>query len=124
MRILLDNAGYLKGWMLEDDCGKLSDNDIVIETPQIDDIRQFRREASLYHLVDGKLVKDENRQTQLDAENAKEKKPLSFQDKVALFIEAFDVDDEPDYKTGFKHRPYFDKDKMKFAWKSIADDKN
>jgi hypothetical protein len=62
MRILLDNAGYLKGWMLEDDCGKLSDNDIVIETPKFDDIRQFLREASLYHLVDGKLVKDENKE--------------------------------------------------------------
>ena len=123
MRILLDNAGYLKGWMLEDDLGKLSDNDIVIETPKFDDIHMFRKESHLYRLVDGKLVRDDDRQAQLDAEKEQKKNTLSFQDKVALFIEAFDVDDEPDYKTGFKHRPYFDKDKMKFAWKSIADDK-
>lgn len=62
MRILLDNDGYVKSWILEDDMGTMSDNDIIVETPEFDDIRQFRKEAKLYHIVDGKLVKDENRE--------------------------------------------------------------
>lgn len=124
MRVLFDENGYLKSWALDETAGRLSDDDQIIETPQIDDIKQFYKESHLYHLVDGKLVKDKNRQAQLDAEKAQEKKVLSLQEKIALFIEAFDVDEQPDCKQGFKHRPYFDKDKMKFAWKSIADDKH
>lgn len=61
MRVLLDNEGYIKSWMLEDNMGTMSDNDIIVETPEFDDIRQFRRESHLYHIIDGKLVKDENK---------------------------------------------------------------
>lgn len=61
MRILLDNEGYVSQWMEEDEMGRLSDNDIVIATPEDLDFTVFYKEFRLYKVVDGALVKDENR---------------------------------------------------------------
>lgn len=118
MRIVLDNNGYLSQWMLGDDGGKINhENEQIISDIEDLDISTFRKEFHLYHLVDGKLVKDENRQAQLDAKRVKEKKVLSLQEKIALFVEAFEVDEQPDDIEGFEYKPYFDKSKNRFSWK-------
>ena len=61
MRILLDNEGYVAQWMAQDTVGYMSDNDIVIATPDGFDFSAFRGEYRYYKIVDGALVKDENR---------------------------------------------------------------
>ena len=61
MRLLLDNDGYVSQWVEKDDAGYMSDNDIVIPTPEGFDFTAFREDYRYYHLVDGVLVKDENR---------------------------------------------------------------
>ena len=61
MRILLDNDGYVEQWMEKDDMGCMSDNDIVIATPENFDFSAFREECRYYKVVDGVLVKDESR---------------------------------------------------------------
>jgi len=61
MRILLDNEGYVSQWTTKDDAGCMSDNDIVIVTPEGFDLYAFREEFRHYKIVDGVLVKDENR---------------------------------------------------------------
>ena len=61
MRILLDNDGYVSQWMERDDTGSMSENDIVIAAPENFDFSTFREEYRYYKLVDGVLVKDENR---------------------------------------------------------------
>jgi len=127
MRIVLDNDGYLSKWILNDNFGIIPDEKEQI-VPNIEnlDIHTFYKEYRLYHLVDGKLVKDENRQAQLDAEKAKEqaevekKKALSLQEKIALFVDAIEIDEKPVVEEGFVIEPYFDKENMKFAWKTTA----
>ena len=59
MRIVLDNEGYVRQWMQKDDAGWMTDNDIP--TPEDFDFATFRKECKLYKVVDGALVKDENR---------------------------------------------------------------
>ena len=61
MRILLDNDGYVAQWVEQDDMGCMSDNDIIVATPEDFDFAKFREECKYYKLVDGVLVKDENR---------------------------------------------------------------
>ena len=61
MRILLDNDGYVSQWIEKDDVGYMSDNDIVIATPEGFDFSAFRGECRYYKVVDGVLVKDETR---------------------------------------------------------------
>lgn len=61
MRIVLDNEGYVRQWMQKDDAGWMTDNDIIIPTPEYLDFVTFRKEFKLYKVVDGALVKDENR---------------------------------------------------------------
>ena len=61
MRILLDSDGYVSQWMEKDDVGCMSDNDIVIATPEDIDFTAFRNEYNYYTIKDGVLVKDENR---------------------------------------------------------------
>lgn len=61
MRILLDNDGYVSQWMAQDNMGYMSDDDIVIATPDDFDFEAFRGEYKYYKLVEGVLVKDENR---------------------------------------------------------------
>ncbi len=122
MRVVFDNEGYLKEWILKDDCGFISnEKEQVIPTPENLDISTFYNEYHLYHLVNGNLVKDENRQAQLENKNLQKKRVLSLQEKLKLFIETLPVDEQPDYKDGIEYKPYFDKDNMKFAWKSVMD---
>lgn len=61
MRILLDNDGYIRQWMEKDNVGWMSDNDIIIPTPEDLDFTTFCKEFKLYKVVDGALVKDETR---------------------------------------------------------------
>jgi len=61
MRILLDNEGYVSQWTEKDDVGCMSDNDIIITTPKDFDFSAFREDFRYYKVVDGVLVKDENR---------------------------------------------------------------
>lgn len=119
MRAIFDKEGYLKSWILRDDMGHLdADQEVVLPNPEGLDIETFCNESHLYRLVDGKLVKDENRQKELEAQTAAEKKQLTREEKLALLIDALDVDEEPEQKKGVTHKPFFDKDNMKFSWKS------
>ena len=61
MRILLDSDGYVSQWMEKDDVGRMSDNDIVIATPEDIDFTTFRKEYQYYKVDNGALVKDKNR---------------------------------------------------------------
>ena len=118
MRVVFDKDGYVDQWIMDDNSGSIPDeNERIINTPDDLDVLDFVQKFKHYHLVDSKLVKDENRQSQLDGIKKKEKKVLSMQEKLKLFIEAFEVDEQPDYKEGVEYQPYFDKKNMKFAWK-------
>ena len=62
MRVLLDNDGYVKYFIWEDNGGMMTEEDIVIDAPEnVEDV-QFCEEYFKYHIVDGKLVKDDNRE--------------------------------------------------------------
>lgn len=61
MRILLDNDGYVSQWVENEDAGRMTDNDIVISTPEGFDFSAFRKDFRYYKVVGDVLVKDENR---------------------------------------------------------------
>ena len=120
MRVVFDKDGYLKSWVLQEDGITFnSDREMVVPTPEDFDIDSFYGEFQSYHLVDGKLVKDETRQADLDAQKENEKKELTLNEKIALFVESLSVDEEPENKEGFEYKPYFDKDNLRFSWKAF-----
>lgn len=118
MRIVFDKEGYVSQFIMNNEGGFIpNENEQIIQTPDDLDVSDFIRKHRHYHLVDGKLVKDENRQAQLEKAELQKKKVLTTQEKIALFIEAIPVDEPPaDYKEG-KYKPYFDKNNMKFTWR-------
>ena len=120
MRVVFDKDGYLKSWVLQEDGITFnSDREMVVPTPEDFDIDSFYGEFQSYHLVDGKLVKDETRQADLDAQKENEKKELTLNEKIALFVESLSVDEEPENKEGYEYKPYFDKDNLRFSWKAF-----
>ena len=122
MRVVFDKDGYVDQWAITDGLGFIPDeNEQVIPTPADLDVYAFYDEFRFYHMVDGQLVKDENRKAELEETAKKEKRKLTLQEKIELLVEAFEVDDQPDYKKGFESKPYFDKDRMKFSWKQVAE---
>lgn len=120
MRAIFNNDGYLESWVLEDNRGSF-ENDKEVVLPNIEnlDIDKFYNEYHLYHLVDGKLVKDENRQKELDEQKENEEKELTLNEKVALFVESLEVESRPKRREGFEYKPYFDKDNLIFSWKEF-----
>lgn len=124
MRAIFDKDGYLQSWIIGENMGRFDDDrEVILPDPEGLDVEAFRKESHLYRLVDGKLVKDENRQKELESQTAAEKKKLTREEKLALFIDALDVDEEPEQKKGVKHKPFFDKENMRFSWKQSKEEK-
>ena len=120
MRAIFNNDGYLESWIFEDDKGCFnSEKEVMFPNIENLDIDKFYNEYHLYHLVDGKLVKDENRQAELDAQKENEEKELTLNEKVVLFVESLEVESRPKRKEGFEYKPYFDRDNLKFSWREF-----
>ena len=70
MRVYFDKDGYVAGCMNsngENGCF-MTENDITVPQPQGITFREFAAESHLYYMVDGVLVKDEERAAQLEKE--------------------------------------------------------
>ena len=120
MRAIFNNDGYLESWVLEDDRGSF-ENDKEVVLPNIEnlDVDKFYNEYHLYHLVDGRLVKDENRQKELDEQKENEEEALTLNEKVALFVESLEVENHPKRREGYEYKPYFDRDNLRFSWREF-----
>lgn len=118
MRILLNEDGYLDQWVLDETKCQMSDSDIVVDTPENLDIKTFYKEFHLYHLEDGKLVKDKDRERELMLN--KRKTTLTIEEKIRLFVEAIPVEEYPEHKDGVDWEPFYDVESNKFTWKESS----
>lgn len=115
MQVLLDSTGHIIEWVLSTEHGKMSHKDAIeINLPENFDKSDFINNYRLYCLQDQQLIKDTG--YQLTTQNFNKK--LTKEQKLELFLNVFDEDEQPDPIDGFEFIPYFDRKNMKFSWKA------
>ena len=94
MRVLLDENGYVKEWAMPTDDPNVVvlpdgiDVEDIIDQEDAEAVERFYSESASYHIVDGKLEKDEDRLAEiLRSRDAAEEK-MSQEERIAELEEA------------------------------------